>query len=94
MGLVAGHRCPEVGAWDQGETMWIGIVGVWECGILAWDQGETFDHNHVEEIEDDRIFNPPPSDPRASVPERDDRRRGSSHLYRGRSGSFFLSLGI
>ena len=26
---MAGHRCPEVGAWDQGEAMWIGIVGLW-----------------------------------------------------------------
>ena len=32
----------------------------WDCGILAWDLGETFDHNHVEESEDDRIFNSPP----------------------------------
>ena len=32
----------------------------------------------------------PPSDPRARVPERDDRRRGSSHLYRGRTGSSSL----
>ena len=95
MGLVAGHRCPEVGAWDQGETMWIGIVGLWECEIVAWDQGETFDHNHVEESEDGRMFNSlPPSDPRASVPERDDRRRGSSHLYWSRPGSFSLPLGI
>ena len=33
LGLVAGHRCPEVGAWDQGETMWIEIVGLWDCGL-------------------------------------------------------------
>ena len=28
------------------------------------------------------------------MPERDDRRRGSSHLYWSRTGSFSLSLGI
>ena len=36
LGLVAGHRCPEVGAWNQGEPMWIGIVGFWR-GII-WSQ--------------------------------------------------------
>ena len=65
LGLVAGHRCPEVGAWNQGEPMWIGIVGFWlgirlRHLITIWDQGETFDHNHVEESEDWRMFNSPP----------------------------------
>ena len=44
--------------------------------------------------ENSNIQPPPPSDPRASLPERDDRRRGSSHLYWSRTGSFSLSLCI
>ena len=95
VGLVAGHRCPEVGAWNQGEPMWIGIVGFWR-GIwvrhlitIMWTSIWRWQNFNLKMTEYSTLP-PPPSDPRARVPERDDRRRGSSHLYRGRTGSSSL----
>ena len=49
LGLVAGHRCTEVGAWDQGETaMWIGIgiVGLW-LGIRVRQYGLALGVVHI-----------------------------------------------